>query len=31
MAIGFTATGCIALFFWPDLLFELARQIATAP
>ncbi|MGB5249068.1 MAG: monovalent cation/H+ antiporter subunit D family protein [Gammaproteobacteria bacterium] len=31
MAIGFTATGCIALFFWPDLLFELARRIAPAP
>ena len=30
MAIGFTATGCVALFFWPDLLFELARQVAPA-
>ncbi len=28
IAIGFTSAGCVMLFVWPDLFFELARRIA---
>jgi multicomponent Na+:H+ antiporter subunit D len=27
IAIGITSLGCLALFFFPDLLYELARRI----